>query len=162
MHHLPSFLQVKPWTLIVVLVISLVFRGSGVATSRSGVGLKYLANCVMQAPLSCRANSLQLCQAKVENIAIEEILQNSSAELPDLPEQYRLRFMNVGRLYHGVDSLRRLYRSHVCVIGLGGVGSWVVEALARSGVGSMTLIDVDDICVSNVNRQVSFPPYRPF
>src|SRR5690606_4849642 len=42
---------------------------------------------------------------------------------------------------------------HVCVVGIGGVGSWAVEALARSGVGRITLIDADDICVSNVNRQ---------
>lgn len=42
----------------------------------------------------------------------------------------------------------------MCVIGLGGVGSWAVEALARSGVGALTLVDLDDVCVSNVNRQL--------
>ena len=40
------------------------------------------------------------------------------------------------------------------MIGLGGVGSWVVEALARSGVGRMTLVDMDEVCLSNVNRQI--------
>ena len=42
----------------------------------------------------------------------------------------------------------------MCVIGLGGVGSWAVEALARSGIGELTLIDLDDVCISNVNRQL--------
>jgi len=44
--------------------------------------------------------------------------------------------------------------AHVCVIGIGGVGSWTVEALARSGIGKLTLIDLDDICITNVNRQL--------
>lgn len=52
------------------------------------------------------------------------------------------------------EGLERLERSHVCVVGIGGVGSWAVEALARSGVGRLTLIDMDDVCVSNVNRQI--------
>ena len=42
----------------------------------------------------------------------------------------------------------------MCVIGIGGVGSWVVEALARSGIGQITMIDMDDICVTNINRQL--------
>lgn len=45
-------------------------------------------------------------------------------------------------------------RSHVCVIGVGGVGVWAAEALARSGIGAITLIDMDDICVTNTNRQL--------
>lgn len=52
------------------------------------------------------------------------------------------------------DGLQALARAHVCVIGIGGVGSWTVEALARSGVGQLTLIDLDDVCVSNINRQI--------
>ena len=44
--------------------------------------------------------------------------------------------------------------AHVCVVGLGGVGSWCVEALARSGIGRFSLIDMDDICISNTNRQI--------
>jgi tRNA A37 threonylcarbamoyladenosine dehydratase len=63
------------------------------------------------------------------------------------------RFGGVARLY-GVDGLARLQAAHVAVVGLGGVGSWTVEALARSGVGSLTLIDLDDVCVTNINRQV--------
>ncbi len=63
------------------------------------------------------------------------------------------RFAGIDRLY-GLGSGAVLARKHVAVIGLGGVGSWAVEALARSGVGALTLIDADDICVSNTNRQL--------
>src|SRR3546814_4560630 len=58
------------------------------------------------------------------------------------------RFAGIDRLY-GTGALSRLATSRVAVVGMGGVGSWVVEALARSGVGHLTLIDADDICVSN-------------
>lgn len=63
------------------------------------------------------------------------------------------RFRGIDRLY-GQGSVALLASRHVCVVGIGGVGSWAVEALARSGVGRITLIDADDICVSNVNRQL--------
>ena len=66
---------------------------------------------------------------------------------------YLQRFGGIGRLY-GMQGLERLSQAHVCVVGVGGVGSWVVEALARSGVGELTLIDLDDVCVTNVNRQL--------
>jgi tRNA A37 threonylcarbamoyladenosine dehydratase len=68
-------------------------------------------------------------------------------------EALRERFAGVERLY-GVGSLARLAEKHVCVIGIGGVGSWAAEALARSGVGRLTLIDADEVCVSNTNRQM--------
>jgi len=54
----------------------------------------------------------------------------------------------------GRVALERLAAAHVCVVGVGGVGSWTVEALARSGVGALTMIDLDDVCVSNLNRQL--------
>ena len=63
------------------------------------------------------------------------------------------RFRGIDRLY-GVGSAARLAGAHVCVVGIGGVGSWAVEALARSGVGRLTLIDADDVCISNTNRQL--------
>jgi tRNA A37 threonylcarbamoyladenosine dehydratase len=63
------------------------------------------------------------------------------------------RFGGVARLY-GRAGLARLRAAHVSVVGAGGVGSWVVEALARSGIGELTLIDLDDVCVTNVNRQL--------
>ena len=63
------------------------------------------------------------------------------------------RFGGVARLY-GEAALARLADSHACVIGLGGVGSWAAEALARSGIGRLTLIDLDHIAESNINRQI--------
>lgn len=66
---------------------------------------------------------------------------------------YLNRFAGVGRLY-GKAGLEHLEKSHFMVIGLGGVGSWTVEALARSGVGHLTLVDGDAVCTSNTNRQL--------
>jgi tRNA threonylcarbamoyladenosine dehydratase len=63
------------------------------------------------------------------------------------------RFGGIARLY-GTLGLCRFAASHVCVIGIGGVGSWVVEALARSGIGQLTLIDMDHVAESNINRQI--------
>lgn len=62
-------------------------------------------------------------------------------------------FSAIDRLY-GLGSAETLSRMHVAVIGVGGVGSWVVECLARSGVGQITMIDGDDVCASNANRQI--------
>ena len=66
---------------------------------------------------------------------------------------YDARFGGIRRLF-GVDGQERLRRAQVCVVGIGGVGSWAVEALARSGVGALTLVDLDEVCISNVNRQL--------
>lgn len=66
---------------------------------------------------------------------------------------YEYRFGGIARLY-GVAALPRLRVAHVAIVGLGGVGSWVAEALARTGIGTLTLIDLDEICLSNVNRQL--------
>ena len=65
----------------------------------------------------------------------------------------KTRFSGIDRLY-GIGAVERFEKSHITVVGLGGVGSWAVEALARSGIGALTLIDADDICVSNTNRQL--------
>jgi tRNA A37 threonylcarbamoyladenosine dehydratase len=62
------------------------------------------------------------------------------------------RFSSLARLY-GEEQLQKIQQAHICVVGIGGVGSWAVEALARSGVQRMTLIDGDDISRSNMNRQ---------
>ena len=62
------------------------------------------------------------------------------------------RFGGTVRLY-GQAAVEKLRQSHVCVIGVGGVGSWAAEALARTAVGHLTLIDLDDICTTNTNRQ---------
>jgi tRNA A37 threonylcarbamoyladenosine dehydratase len=70
-----------------------------------------------------------------------------------MTQSSRERFGGVARL-HGEDGLQKLQGAHVCVVGIGGVGSWVCEALARNAVGEITLIDADDVCVSNINRQI--------
>lgn len=62
------------------------------------------------------------------------------------------RFAGIDRLY-GAGAVRELAKRRVTVVGLGGVGSWAAEALARSALGALTLIDADDVCESNVNRQ---------
>jgi tRNA A37 threonylcarbamoyladenosine dehydratase len=73
---------------------------------------------------------------------------------PEL-ESYKLhrRFDRMGRLV-GDEGMSRLFNAHVMVIGLGGVGSFAAESLARSGVGRLTLVDFDEICVTNFNRQL--------
>jgi tRNA A37 threonylcarbamoyladenosine dehydratase len=68
-------------------------------------------------------------------------------------DSYQQRFSGIGRVY-GQRALRLFHDSHICVVGIGGVGSWAAEALARSGIGRITLIDMDDICVTNINRQI--------
>ena len=75
----------------------------------------------------------------------------SPAPAPSAPPDPR--FAGIDRLY-GAGTVARLSGKHVAVIGLGGVGSWAAEALVRSGVGRLTLIDADDLCVSNTNRQL--------
>ena len=76
---------------------------------------------------------------RVVQLRVESILQE--------------RFSGIDRLY-GAGTTQRLSGCHVCVVGLGGVGSWAVEALARTGLGRLTLIDADDVCLSNSNRQL--------
>jgi tRNA A37 threonylcarbamoyladenosine dehydratase len=63
------------------------------------------------------------------------------------------RFGGLERLY-GVTGAKKIREAHIAVVGIGGVGSWAVEALARSGVGKLTLIDFDHIAESNINRQI--------
>ena len=71
----------------------------------------------------------------------------------DQPAERARGFGGVQRLY-GADALARFQAAHVCVVGIGGVGSWAVEALARSAIGQITLIDLDMVAESNVNRQI--------
>ena len=70
-----------------------------------------------------------------------------------MTESYQNRFGGIARLY-GAKQQNYLLNAHFCVVGIGGVGSWVAESLARTGIGKITLIDLDDICVTNVNRQI--------
>lgn len=81
----------------------------------------------------------------------------SASILPDTAQmddaEHARRFGGVARLY-GEAALQRLMAAHVCVVGIGGVGSWAVEALARNAIGHITLIDLDHIAASNTNRQI--------
>lgn len=78
-----------------------------------------------------------------------------SGELTAQDREYVLhrRFDRMGRLV-GDQAMARLFRTHVMVLGLGGVGSWAAESLARSGIGRLTLVDFDEICITNTNRQI--------
>lgn len=69
-----------------------------------------------------------------------------------LSNSYKQRFGGIARLY-GQQALLALSQAHFAVIGLGGVGSWVAEALARSGIGKITLVEMDEACITNTNRQ---------
>ncbi|TFW10609.1 tRNA cyclic N6-threonylcarbamoyladenosine(37) synthase TcdA [Oxalobacteraceae bacterium OM1] len=75
-----------------------------------------------------------------------------TADAPDEIDFDR-RFGGIARLY-GDAALARFRQAHVCVIGVGGVGSWIVEALARSAIGRITMIDLDNVAESNINRQI--------
>lgn len=68
-------------------------------------------------------------------------------------DSYYQRFSGIARLY-GEQALTHFQQSRICVIGIGGVGSWVAESLARSGIEHITLIDMDDVCITNTNRQI--------
>ncbi len=63
------------------------------------------------------------------------------------------RFGGIARLF-GLTAAKHIFNAHVVVVGMGGVGSWVAESLARSGVGQLTLIDFDQVAESNINRQI--------
>ncbi len=68
-------------------------------------------------------------------------------------DEYDRRFAGVAKIY-GEAQFNQYEKSHVMVIGIGGVGSWAVEALARTGMGELTLVDMDSIAASNINRQL--------
>ena len=78
---------------------------------------------------------------------------NSEIEMQLPQEDVKRRFDGIAKLY-GDIGLQRLVSSHICVIGIGGVGSWVAESLARSAVGHISLIDMDIVSESNINRQL--------
>ncbi|EPC01955.1 ThiF domain-containing protein [Litchfieldella anticariensis FP35 = DSM 16096] len=89
-----------------------------------------------------------------DDITVSRDTQRTAiAKRHDSHDDYAFRFGGIRRLYgnRAADAFRR---AHVVIVGVGGVGSWTVEALARSGIGKLTLIDLDDVCVSNVNRQL--------
>src|SRR5665647_2975801 len=105
--------------------------------------------------------SVRASQQSFTDLAKPQV-QGSDPNLaaPNLPGQtlgsdidFDRRFGALARLY-GVIGAQRIAAAHVVVVGIGGVGSWAAEALARSGVGRLTLIDLDHVSVSNINRQI--------
>ena len=84
---------------------------------------------------------------QASNSAVDVVTDTAAA--PDLAR----RFGGLERLY-GVAGAARIRGAHVLIAGIGGVGSWAVEALARSGVGRLTLVDLDHVSESNINRQI--------
>ncbi len=84
---------------------------------------------------------------------MQALLQSSVSPLAGSEIDYERRFGGIARLY-GAAALERFRHAHVCVIGVGGVGSWVAEALARSAIGKITMIDLDNLAESNINRQI--------
>ena len=85
--------------------------------------------------------------SQAPNAAVDVVIDTAAA--PD----FARRFGGLERLY-GVAGAARICNAHVLVVGIGGVGSWAVEALARSGVGRLTLVDLDHVSESNINRQI--------
>lgn len=85
--------------------------------------------------------------------AADDLTAPDSPVSPQPSAAWLQRFGGIARLY-GEPALLTFARAHVVVVGIGGVGTWVAEALARSGVGEITLIDMDDICITNTNRQL--------
>jgi tRNA threonylcarbamoyladenosine dehydratase len=81
-----------------------------------------------------------------------QVLDPPGASVADAADLER-RFGGLRRLY-GEAAYRRIRAAHVAVVGVGGVGSWTAEALARSGVAALTLLDLDQVSESNINRQV--------
>jgi tRNA A37 threonylcarbamoyladenosine dehydratase len=86
--------------------------------------------------------------SQASNAAVDVVITDTAAA-PD----FARRFGGLERLY-GVAGAARIRNAHVLVVGIGGVGSWAVEALARSGVGRLTLVDLDHVSESNINRQI--------
>ena len=84
---------------------------------------------------------------------MEYILEQNKKTEPARTENWDKRFVRTARLL-GETAMERLARAHILIFGLGGVGSYAAECLARSGVGEMTIVDNDTVSVTNRNRQL--------
>jgi tRNA A37 threonylcarbamoyladenosine dehydratase len=101
------------------------------------------------------ANSIQRarCATNSTNRFVFVCFEYFAVKFPHRMSDFETRFGGIARLY-GKAGLEKLRPAHVCVIGIGGVGAWAAEALARSGIGALTLMDLDEVCVTNINRQL--------
>lgn len=95
------------------------------------------------------------CAAHTDEHCDSHVSARSTYNDEDVEDSYKLhrRFDRMGRLV-GDDKMRGLHAAHVMIVGIGGVGSFAAEAIVRSGVGQLTLIDFDRVCVTNSNRQL--------
>ncbi len=78
---------------------------------------------------------------------------DSRHHLSLVTDNYLQRFGGIARLY-GMTALQKFHDAHIMVVGIGGVGSWAVEALARTGIGKISMVDLDELCITNINRQL--------
>lgn len=85
--------------------------------------------------------------------ALSTLFNDHNDQIDSADIDFERRFGGIARLY-GDAALAHFRRAHVCVIGVGGVGSWAVEGLARSAIGQITMIDLDNLAESNINRQI--------
>ncbi|AGH95231.1 tRNA threonylcarbamoyladenosine dehydratase [Pseudobdellovibrio exovorus] len=93
-------------------------------------------------------------ETKAAEATIQNVVNHSPVNnITETKYVLHRRFDRMGRLV-GDEMMQKLFNTHVMVIGLGGVGSWAAESLARSGVGRLTIIDFDEICITNANRQL--------
>ncbi len=101
------------------------------------------------------ASVLPIVNLSADGKAADGAAANTAGELtvPTADIDFERRFGGIARLY-GDAALAAFRTAHVCVIGVGGVGSWAVEALARTAIGKITMIDLDHLAESNVNRQI--------
>jgi len=104
------------------------------------------------ATASAPALGVAMAAASARGAAVDTLGVSAAAPVVDEADLER-RFGGLRRLY-GDGGYARIRSAHVAIVGVGGVGSWVAEALARSGVAALTLVDLDQVSESNVNRQV--------
>jgi tRNA A37 threonylcarbamoyladenosine dehydratase len=90
-------------------------------------------------------------ELKLQRVALALLAGGMAPALAETDFAYRFRGI---RMLYGERALDRFSRGHVAIVGLGGVGSWAAESIARTGFGTITLCDLDDVCISNTNRQV--------
>ena len=100
------------------------------------------------------ASVLPIVNLSADTKAADGAAANTAGQLAAAADiDFERRFGGIARLY-GDAALAAFRNAHVCVIGVGGVGSWAVEALARTAIGKITMIDLDHLAESNVNRQI--------
>jgi len=123
----------------------------GTTCSQCYSQIVFLSLTIVERELKFSCRIMQKC---IIHMLLEHSMPASPVDFqPDELSDTQRRFGGLTRLF-GPDALVAMQRAHVAVVGIGGVGSWAAEALARQGLGALTLIDLDHIAESNINRQV--------